>query len=183
MPDLTSLEIRKIADKSDGERVVRFHPESGNRYLADPETLQPKPWPLAGIELRNLPKQTQISQSFAQSGIAEGWLELRDLQLVHRPGGPPEDPWRVTHTFFHADAVVFKTVNGDVVYKVQRQPDKYALHGVEVLNEETGTERRVVHPTKKVTPEAYANGETEVAWYYILKLEEAPAETQEPSNG
>lgn len=183
MPELTSLEIRKVADKSDGERVVRFHPESGNRYLADPNTLEPKPWPLKGVELLSHPNHTHISQSLVQSGMAEDWIELRGLRLVHRPGGPPEDQWRITHTFFHADEIVFKCLDGDVVYSVTRQPDKYAISEVQVLNEEKGTERRVIHPTKKVTPEAYADGDTEVAWYYVLQLKDEPAPQKESHDG
>lgn len=60
MSNFTSLELRKLADASEGERVVRYNPETGAKYLADPNTLEPSPWPLLGIAITNedLPKRT-----------------------------------------------------------------------------------------------------------------------------
>ena len=94
-----------------------------------------------------------MSTTFVQQGIGEGWIEGVGGQLIHRPGGPPEDLWRVTHTFGHYDRLVLKTLDGDFVYDVIRQPDKYV----------TGDDEA------KVTPDLYANGETQVDWFYDLK--------------
>jgi hypothetical protein len=120
------LRVRKLADKSQGTRVVRYHPETGERHLVNPATNEPEPWPFAGLAIEgNLPKVTSVSTTFVNRGRAEGWLELVGEKVVHREGGPPEDPWRVTHTFVHASALVLKTVDGAVRYRVVHQPDKH----------------------------------------------------------
>lgn len=153
------LTIRKLADRSAGERVRRFDPETGVAYLADPagdDPAQPAPWPLAGIVLENPPEQTSISTSKVAEGVAEGWIELVGVNVVHRPGGPAADPWRSgsTHTFVQAEEIVFKTVAGPVRYKVVHQPDKYAAEGDD---------------TTKVTPGMYAAGATRVDHFYGLE--------------
>lgn len=172
MSNFTSLEIRKLADYSDGERVERFHPESGAKFLADPDTLEPRPWPLAGVALINetLPRHTRMSTNVVKRGQAEGWLELRGMTLAHRPGGPPEDPWRITHTFVQAEEIVINTITGPVVYRVTRQPDKFAAREIEVINPTKDLMRRIIEPDKKVTSDIYAAAETDVAWYYELML-------------
>jgi hypothetical protein len=130
------LRIRKLADRRDGERIVRYHPETGERMLVRPETVQaegfdyaqmtPEPWPLAGVRVEgDVPDVTTISTGVVTRAAAEGWLTVENERVEHRPGGPPSDPWRVTHTFRHADALVLHTVDGDIRYRVTRQPDKY----------------------------------------------------------
>lgn len=173
------LRIRLLADKSDGsERVKRYDPETGHAYLADPETWrredpttwQEKPWPVAGLEIENKPTTCRVPTSFITKGVAGGWLSLDGIELVHRPGGPAEDPWRSTHTFTHAKTVTLHTVDGDIVYRVTHQPDKYAVTDRELINEEKGYVKENIDPEMKVTPEIYAAGDTRVDHFYDLEL-------------
>lgn len=129
------LTVRKLADRSDGERVTRFHPVTGERVLVRPETveaagfdyeqLSAEPWPLAGVEPIALPSRCVVGCRFVDSAVAEGWAHLDDEAFVHRPGGPPEEPFRVTHTFRHASAITFLFVDAAVRYRVIRNPDKW----------------------------------------------------------
>lgn len=121
------LMIRKLADKSSGERITRFDPETGEKYLLNPANGAREGWPLAGIKIENdgPPKETSVSTSFVSTGISEGWLVAENGRPVHRPGGNADNPWLKTHTFVHYDRLVMKTVDGDVAYRVVEQPDKY----------------------------------------------------------
>jgi hypothetical protein len=154
-----ALTIRKLADKSAGERVARFDPETGARYLADPETWDrhdestwvETPWPLAGIQIEGKPpKEMELSSSWVSLGVAEGWIELEGAEAVHRPGGRPDNPWALTHTFLHAEAIVLKTVDGDVRYRVLDNPDKW--------------------PEEKNDRDEGFGGE--VRWFYRARLED-----------
>lgn len=142
---MSILTIHKVADKSQGTRIIRFDPETGNKKLVNPETPGDghEPWPLEGIEIKDPPTETGVSTAIVATGRAEGWLELVGESVEHRSGGPDHNPWAVTHTFVTAEKLVFKTLNGDVVYQVTRNPGKY------------GT----------------ADGSTEVFWDYQLELE------------
>jgi hypothetical protein len=128
-----SLQIRKLADKSVGERVTRYDPETGASYLTDPETWDradestwvEQPWPLLGIQVDNAPKTCEIPLKFLLRGRAEGWLTIEGEEVVHRPGGPPENPWAVTHTFVQGDVLVLHSVDGDVRYEIVDSPDKW----------------------------------------------------------
>lgn len=154
-PTIQGLRIRKLADKSEGERIVRFDPETGEKKLVNPHTAgdDHEPWPLAGVQIEgDTPKLTRVPTSFVASGRAEGWIELENDRPVHRPGGTPDDPWMKTHTFIHADAVILKTVDGDVRFEVVHQPDKY--------DDESG------EPTEEA-----GDPTTHVDWFYDLKLE------------
>lgn len=117
--------MTKLADKS-GERT-----ESGA-------------WPLAGIRLDDAPEVANYPTRNANQGVEEGWLTIEGAEPQHRAGGNSRNPWAVTHTFIHATALVFHTVDGDVRYEVTSQPDK------------TGTGADAV-----------------VAWYYGLRKEAA----------
>ena len=57
-------------------------------------------------------------------GLAEGWIDASDPGVEHASGGPPEDPWRVTHTFLTYSKFVFKCIVSPVTYKVVGQPGK-----------------------------------------------------------
>ena len=149
--------MRKLADRTDGERVTRYDPETGEAYLADPETWDrhdestwvAKPWPFAGLAVIDAPKETEIPTSFVEKGIAEGWLSLEDEEVVHRSGGPKEQPWRVTHTFRHGKAIVLHAADGDVRYRVVANPDKWPAE-------------------KNAAGEGFGG---EVRWFYRVKLE------------
>jgi hypothetical protein len=126
------LEVRKLADKSQEERIKKYDPDTGAPKLVNPTTPgdDHEAWPFAGLEIvGEAPKRTRVAYSWVTSGMAEGWLELEGITPVHKPGGPTGDPWRVTHTFLHAEALVLKCVDGEVRYRVTRQPDKYGEDG------------------------------------------------------
>jgi hypothetical protein len=153
--------LRKLADKTDQSRYVMFDEQTGEKKLVNPDTpgTVHEPWPLLGVQIEgDAPKLTTVSQRFAVQGQSEGWLQFENYRLVTRPGGPPDtkfDPTRV-HNFVHADAIIFKCVDGDVKYLVTRQPDKYATKS----------------DTQEVTDAIYAAGDTEVSWWFGLELVE-----------
>lgn len=171
----TPLIIRKVADKSTGERVVRFDPETGEKKLVNPATPgdEHEPWPLAGVEFvyeDGPPAFTRVSTSYVQDAIREGWLEAEGMEPVVRPSGPADNKWAGNpHVFMHIDALVFKTINGDVRYNVVRQPDKYVEGNS--YDERGLTTRRVNTDDHEVTDEIYAEGKTRVDWFYDLELE------------
>lgn len=155
-----TLAISLIADMSEGERVKRYHPETGRAYLADPETWDiddrstwvDNPWPIVGAVPRGeTPKRCTVNTTIVDRGVAQGWLELVNPQVVHRPGGIREKPWLVTHTFVHAEAILIKGPDSDVRYRVVRQPDKYhqGPEGTDAISDPTA----------------------EVLWTYDLELE------------
>jgi hypothetical protein len=138
MTRIGPLRVTIVADRSQGERVRRFHPETGEPHLVNPETGQPEPWPLQGLEIDGeLPHECAVPTRWVTRGKVEGWLEVEGERVAHRPGGPPEEPWRVTHTFPQADAIILKCVTGDVRYKVVGQPDKYEHDGADAEPVET----------------------------------------------
>jgi hypothetical protein len=121
------LRIRKLADYSEGQhtRIHRWNPETGVKYVADAKTGEPKPWPLLGVVLEHAPQSTIIPTTTVNRGRNEKWITLEGAEVKFEPGGPPEDPWRVTHTFEQGKFVVFHTVDGDIRYKIIHNPGKY----------------------------------------------------------
>jgi hypothetical protein len=121
------MKIRKLADKTDGlPRVAGLHPETGEKTLVDPNTGAVRPWPLLGIEIvEPIPTMCRVPMDWVIRGVAEGWAQLHNPKIVHKSGGPPDDEWRITHTFTQADYVTFHTVNGDIRYAVTQNPNKY----------------------------------------------------------
>jgi hypothetical protein len=158
-----TLRVRKLADKSVGERVQRFDPVTGEKILVNPATGQPESWPLAGVQVEgDPPAKTRVSTSWVDRGISERWLEGVNGKPVVRPAGARQDVWNATqtarpHVFMHYDEIVVKTIDGDVRYRVTRQPDKYVADGDD---------------NTTVTPEIYATGNTRVDWFYDLELVE-----------
>jgi len=152
------LTIRKLADRSGGHRVRVVDRRTGATKLVNPDTPgeDHEPWPLAGVKILDdpLPDPCMLSTNIVARGEHEGWIELEGKEVVHRPGGPPDDIWRQTHSLVHADVIVIKGVDGDVRYKVVRQPDKYVDGDDEA----------------KVTDEIYQAGDTVVDKFYLLKL-------------
>jgi hypothetical protein len=167
---MDTLTLRKLADKESVERVARFDPMTGAKFMVDPATGEPSPWPLLGLAAPDgWPRKTRVPVKTITRGIVEGWAELVNPQMVFRPGGPPEEPYRVTHAFTHADEIIFKGVNGNVRYKVTQQPDKYAARNRKVLSSRKGLSLPVIERDKLVTPDLYLAGQTEVTWYYELE--------------
>jgi hypothetical protein len=119
------LVIRKLADRSDGHRVAVYSPE-GVKTLVNPETGNAEAWPLLGVVIEGeAPAQCRVSTTFVNRGVAEGWISLENQNVTHEPGGPPQNPWAVTHTFIAADAIVLHTVGAETRYRVTHNPGKY----------------------------------------------------------
>lgn len=126
--------FRRLADYSDGStRVERFDPVTGDKFLMNPATNEPMPWPLLGITVEgDLPTLDTIGMQYVSAAVAEGWMEYDNHQIVHRPGGLESNPWTTTHTFHHTDRIYMKLlfkedgewVKKTAVYQVLRQPDK-----------------------------------------------------------
>lgn len=152
------LTLRKLADKSVGERVAMLD-ANGARILVNPDTPgeDHESWPLVGVKILDdpVPDSCRLSTNIVEQGKYEGWISVEGEVMVHRPGGPPDNPWRLTHSLWHVDTVVIHTVDGDVRYEVTRQPDKYVEDGSD---------------DDEVTYEIYENGQTVVDKFYDLKL-------------
>lgn len=169
---MRGLKIRKLADKTTGERVVRYDPETGEKKLVNPATPgdDHEPWPLAGVVLEVAPEVTTVSTTLVNQGRVEGWVSVEGERVVHRPGGPPVNVWAVTHTFVHADVIVFRDeLVGDVRYRVVHQPDKYADYGEATYPDRV--DAFVADDDTPVTDETYAAGATRVDHFYVIELE------------
>lgn len=173
---LEGLVVRKHADKSTGERVVRFDPVTGEKKLVNPATPgdDHEPWPLAGITLEVAPERTTVTTQLVAQGISEGWLTAEGQRPVVRPAGPTQDILASSHTgqphlFVHADRLVFHTLTGDVAYRVVHQPDKYADHDQATWPDQV--DAFAGDDDTPVTPEIYAAGATRVDHFYGLVKE------------
>jgi hypothetical protein len=130
MSDSKVLHIRKLAGE-DGRPRVPSHDLEGRHTFRDLITGEVSPKPLAGIQIgspddRGTPPQvTGVSTQLVDQGQAEGWLTLVDAEPKVFAGGPATAPFAKTHTFVHAAKIVFHTVDGDVTYRVTRNPGKY----------------------------------------------------------
>lgn len=155
--------VRKFADRTGGERIVRFDPVTGEKKLVNPATPGDahEPWPLAGVQLIDPPDECVVSSRWVADAAREGWVTREGTRIVTRPAGPANVPDVENHLFVHADALVFHTVDGDVRYRVVRQPDKYAA-------DEQG---RPLADDEPVTPDMYAAGQTLVDWTFHLERE------------
>lgn len=142
---MEGLRLRKLADQTDGERVPVTHPLTGDRALYTPEDaatlterlatafegIEPTPWPFAGLAIENAdgaPEHTALATQLVAEGRAQGWLSTspEEGELVVRSGGPKGNPWEGSpHTFLHYDQVTFHTVDGDYIYDVVENPDKW----------------------------------------------------------
>jgi len=156
---MQGIKLHKVADKSGGERVVRYDPETGEQKLVNPDTEGDahEPWPLAGIRLLEAPDEVRISTTFVDQGVEEGWLTGENERFLRRPAGPADRPTSRWHHFMHYDSLTFHTLDGDVKYKVVHQPDKYVADG---------------NDSDEVTPDTYREGNTRVDWFYGLEKEE-----------
>lgn len=129
------------------------------RKRADKTGPEPAPgqsWPLLGIELEDPPDTCRVPTAWVNKAVAEGWVTLEAPTVVMRPAGPGGDPTANVHQFIHADTLVVHTLDGDVRYRVVRQPDKYVAGGAD---------------DEPVTAEVYAAGDTQVDHWYELERE------------
>lgn len=130
MSESQLLHIHRYAGEDDIVRVAALD-DDGHPSFRDVVTGQVAPKPLAGIRIgsiddRNTPPQvTGTSEKNVEKGQSEGWLTLVDPQPVVFATGTPDRPFSKTLTFVHASALVFHTLDGDVTYRVTRQPGKY----------------------------------------------------------
>lgn len=173
MSEFQVLTIRKLADKSEGERVRKFDPETGQPKLVNPATPgdDHEPWPLRGVEFVGDPPQyTTAGVSWVNQAMSEGWLRRVGERPVTRPGGPSQSEWSVTHTFVHCDRIEIRDAQvGWVNYRVTQNPDKFWANGEPV--EEYGF----------ATEEELAG--TEVQHYYELMLAPEPGKGKGKSDG
>lgn len=126
------LTLRKHADRSTGERIPKWDPDTGEKRLFNPHTDRYEPWPLAGVTLDHVWPNIKVPTKVLGRWVGEGFVTVTNSRWVVRPGGPPEDPYRVDpahgipHTFMHVDSFTFHLMGGTTVtYKVVHQPDKY----------------------------------------------------------
>lgn len=123
-----SLTLHKLADYSEGQhtRISRFNPDTGEKYVADAATGEPRPWPLLGVLIEgDVPQSVTVPHTTINKGRSEGWVELVNERVIHEPGGPADNLWAVTHTFEQADEVIFHLLDGDVRYRVIHNPGRY----------------------------------------------------------
>ncbi len=143
-----------------------------------PEPAPGQPWPMLGVEIvGGPPAKVNLPTSFLRRHRNASWLRVEGSKVVERPSRPdpgveggstvvtdehrlPADDLQPPHVFEHLDRIIFDTLDGEVVYKVDRQPDKYA----------TNAEGVVTNDNAKVTPELYAEGRTQVDHFYGLSL-------------
>lgn len=163
--------VRKVADREGQRRIsvpvtvpttledgTVVQVATGTTKLVNPDTPgdHHEPWPLLHIEVTDPPEACRVPTSWVNRAVAEGWLTLHEPVVVTRPGGPAHDPYGVTHTFIHASGMTLDTVDGDLVYRVVHQPDKYVADG----DDDTA-----------MTAEHYAAGNSRVDWFYGLERE------------
>lgn len=154
--------VRNLADRTDDDipRVSGKHPVTGEKTLLNAETGAVAPWPSAGMCFASKygrpaepPTHTKVSMQWAQKAEAEGWAKLINPRPIHRPGGPADDPWRVTHTFIHADALEFYMV--DPKNEFESRTYRFTVIG---------------QPDKREDPNQPGSGVMIVEWTYELEL-------------
>jgi hypothetical protein len=165
------LELRRLADKSEGRREPRYDTVTGDRKLVNPDTPgeDHEPWPTLGITIINPdgpPEYTSIDTEYANQLVADGLLARQGERIAVRPAGPFNAPWsKQPHVFVHADSLVFKDhERGDVTYRVVRQPDKYVAAGYD----------NVVEDYSDLTADDLSN--TVVQHFYSLQLMDSGAQ-------
>lgn len=103
---IQAFAVRKLAEG--GLQIVN----SGTRGQTDP------------------PKQVRLPASFIANCRREGWVEVEGAKTVYVPASPETAPDPLPpHTFVQLDSVTFKTVDGEVRYRVVHNPGKYDSKG------------------------------------------------------
>jgi hypothetical protein len=166
------LTIRKLRREDGKPRIPGWDPLTGEKTLIDPTTLRPSPYELEGVEPEGeVPDRFTVPMKLLQAWRAEGWVscEPPEGRVVHRPGGPPEDPWRITHTFLHYDRVTLGFLSDPIAATVTHQPDKYADHSEATYPDQL--EAFDADDDTSVTSDIYAAGATRIDWFYTLERE------------
>lgn len=176
-PKIEVLKVRKLADKSQGKRVKRYSPNTGQMVgLLNPETGKLQPWPSLGymLNMPEAPKRFAVTQRKLMQWKSEGFVSVEGFRVVNAPSGPAHEPFKTPpHVFYNADAVTLNFAGQDPVrYKVIQQPGKYFVSGKKVINEEKNLSKPIVDPSNHVTLESHMDGqEAKVLWYFILEKE------------
>jgi hypothetical protein len=123
------------------------------------------------LDADEAPAKVRISTTVVDDGLREGWITGTGHQLVTRPSGPAEDPWRGDpHNFHQFDSLTFHTLHGgDVTYRVAHQPDKYADHRAATFPDQVAKAK--FDDSTSVDETVYAAGATRVDWFYDLTKE------------
>lgn len=136
---------------------IRIHADRSG-----PEPPPGEPWPMAGVSFGDRdtksapPRRALVATSQLATWRDRGVLSTEGSRIVLRSGGPTDNPWKVDpvrgipHMFEHLDRVIFHTLDGDVVYDVVENPDKW--------------------PAEKLDDTQETGFGGEVRWYYDLKL-------------
>lgn len=178
-PQYRGLTVRKLADRSEGERIpgllvpatavtadpdnpnlVFVNPAGSEKILFNPATpvVEHEPWPLAGIRVEgDPPKHLRVPLSTVQQWRRESLLTVEGARYVIRTGGPPEQPDQVLHHFLHADTLVLHTVDGNLRWRVVENPDKWP-------------DEKTAAPDPGFPAEDCGFG-GEVRWYFDCELE------------
>jgi hypothetical protein len=168
------LRVRRLADKSKGTRIKLTDPHSGETHLMNPANSKVESWPDMGwIIESDAHKFTNIPVKTVREWVKKGFAVLKGERLIHAPGGSVEDPWKATHTFVNADAIVLKCVDGEVTYKVIHQPGKYDLN-IDLTGTPKGNVRsgRFDVSEKHQTLDAIQKGaKSRVDWFFGCELE------------
>lgn len=166
------LVIRKLRKEDGKPRIPGWDPLTGEKTLIDPNNLTPMPYELEAVEVEGeLPKRFTVPVKLLWKWRAEGWVTVDppDGRPVHRPGGPPENPWTVTHTFVHVDQATFSFRSGPVTARVIHQPDKYADYSEATYPDRVKSFE--ADDDTPVTPDFYTAGATRVDWFYTFERE------------
>lgn len=165
------LTIRKHRVEDHRPRIAGYDPLSGEKTLINPLTYEPMPYELAGVDIEGeLPERFTVPTKLLATWRAEGWVTVDppEGRPAHRPGGPPEDPWRVAHTFIHYDQATFNFLSGPVTARVIHQPDKYADYSQASLPDRI--EPFEADDDTPVDPDLYAAGATRIDWVYVFDV-------------
>ncbi len=136
LQNVKSFRVRHLADKSSGKRVKGFNPETGDKYLVNPNNDNKREgWPSKGYKFDSeVHKQAEIPTQTLERWERDGFVQLIGKQLVTFPGGPPDDPWRLTaadgrtlvHNVVQCNEVIFTCHDGTSYrYHVAHNPGKY----------------------------------------------------------
>lgn len=150
------LVVRKLAGDDGIARVKLYDRYTGLAFVARADTEEPCPWPVERIHFSNIdgeelvdpPEKVVILHGYQ---VNQPWVELIDVNVVHKPAGTEANPWGTAHTFLQCARIKLHMGDRDVTYRVVRQPDKYDSGG---------------NPT-----DAVADPTARVDWFYLCKLE------------
>lgn len=128
--------VTKLADKSNGKRVKKFDPDTGEAFLINPDNdNKTEGWPSLGYRFNSeIHDEAEVAMQALEKWERDGFAKLTNKKLVSFPGGPFDDPWRRTaadgrvlvHNVVQCDEVTFTCHDGtEYRYEVAHNPGKY----------------------------------------------------------